>query len=91
MRGLQEMLHRVLLSSGIFHHNSSQSLWILNVHRLHVTVQLLLGTFLVISFPRYPHAQSVWHTFDARLPNLLIELRVEADVFSSLGVRQACQ
>ena len=78
-------LHLVLTTSSIFHHNGSQSLRILHVHRLHVTVQLLFRTFLIISLSRYPHTQSVWHTFDTRLPNFFVELRVEADVLGTLA------
>lgn len=79
------ILHPLLTTSSIFYHNSSQSLRILHVHRLHVTVQLLFRTFLVISLPRYPHAQSVWHTFDTRLPDFFVELRVKADVLRTLA------
>ena len=75
-----------LINSSIFHHDSSQSLRILYVHRLHVAVQLLFCTLLVVPFPRYPYAQSVWHTFNTRLPDLFIELRVKADIFSSLAL-----
>lgn len=83
---MRKILHLVPTTSSIFHHNSSQSLWILHVHRLHVTVQLLFRTFLVISLSRYPHAQSVWHAFDTCLPDFLVELGVKADVLRTLAL-----
>ena len=80
------MLFVVLTTSSILYHNSGQSLRVFNIHRLHVAVQLLFRTFLVISLSRYPHAQSVRYTFDTCLPDLLVELRVQADVFGSLAL-----
>lgn len=86
MHSLRKMLHLVLMTSSIFHHNSGQTLRVLHVHGLHVAIQLLFRTLLVISLSRYPYAQSVWHTFDTRLPDFFVELRVKADVFGSLAL-----
>ena len=69
---------------SILHHGSRQSLRARHVHRLHVAVQLLLCAFLVISLPRDSNAQSVGHAFDTGLPDFLVQLGVEADVFGSL-------
>ena len=82
----RKMLHVALTASSIFYHYSRQSLRILHVHCLHIAVQLLFRTLLIISLSRYPHAQSVWHTLDTRLPDFLVELRVKADVFGSLAL-----
>lgn len=70
----------------ILHNDSLQplTLLLLNVHRLHITVQLLLRALLVVTFPRDTHAQSVGDAFDAGFPDLLVQLRVEADVFRAL-------
>ena len=48
-RNAQKMLH--ISQSSIFDYNSSQSLRILHIHRLHVAIQLLLCTLFVISLP----------------------------------------
>lgn len=86
MRPARRTVNLALTTLSIFHHNSSQSLRVLHVHRLDVAVQLLFRTFLVISLSRYPHAKSVWHTLNTRLPDFLIELRVKADVLGSLAL-----
>ena len=69
---------------SILHHSSGQSLRARHVHSLHVAVQLLLCTLLVVSLSRDANAQSVRHAFDAGFPNFLVELRVQTDVFGSL-------
>jgi hypothetical protein len=73
------MDHRLVL-----HSNSSQSLRAWYIHRLHITVQLLLGAFLVVSLSRDPHTQSIGYAFDAGFPDFLVQLRVETDVDGSL-------
>ena len=70
--------------SSIFHHHSSQPLRILDIHCLDIAVQLLLCTFLVVSLSRYPDTQSIRDTLNPGFPDFLVELRIEADVFSSL-------
>ena len=75
--------------SRVLHNNSLQPLGlaILDIHRLHVTVQLLLGTLLVVALPRDADAQSEGDAFDAAFPDALVELRVEAHVVGAHGER----
>ena len=61
-----------------------QTLCDLDIHRLHVAVQLLLCALLVVALARDAHAQPVRHALDACLPDLLVELRVETDVLGAL-------
>lgn len=61
-----------------------EALGVVDVHRLHVAVQLLLGALLVVTLPGNPHAESVGNALDAALPDLLVELGVEADVRGTL-------
>jgi hypothetical protein len=76
--------HCSVSADSVFHHRSGQSLRARHIDRLYIAVQLLLGTFLVISFPRDPDTQAVWDTFDTGFPNFLVELWVKAHVFRSL-------
>lgn len=62
-----------------------QTLGILDRNGLDVAVQLLLGTILIVTLTRDAHAESVWHALDTLLPDLLVELRVEADVSGALS------
>lgn len=61
-----------------------QTLGVLDIDSLHEAEQLLLGTLLVITLSRDTHTQSVWHTLNTLLPDLLIELWIEADVPGTL-------
>lgn len=61
-----------------------EALGVVDVHRLHVAVQLLLGALLVVSLPGDSHAESVGNALDAAFPDLLVELGVEADVRGTL-------
>lgn len=61
-----------------------EALGILNIDGLHVTVELLLGTLLVISFPRDSHPKPVWDALDTALPYLLVQLGVESDIGGTL-------
>merc|ERR1711981_916827 len=47
---------------------------------LNVGVQLLLCALLIITLSRNADTQSVWNALDALLPDLLVELWVEANV-----------
>ena len=62
-------------------------LLLLDIDSLDVAVQLLLGALLVVPLPANAHAQSEGNAFDATLPNLLVQLRVETDVACSLPER----
>lgn len=58
---------------------------ILHIHRLHITIQLLLGAFLVVSLPADPHPQTIRHPLDPGLPDALVELRVQTHVRRAHG------
>jgi hypothetical protein len=62
-------------------------LLLLDIDSLDVAVQLLLGALLVVSLSADAHTQSEGDAFDAALPDLLIQLRVETDVAGSLPER----
>ena len=62
-------------------------LLLLDIDSLDVAVQLLLGALLVVSLSADAHTQSEWNAFDAALPDLLVQLRVETDVACSLPER----
>jgi len=61
-----------------------ETLGVLDVDGLDVGVQLLLGTLLVVTLARYPDAKAERDTLDAGLPDLLVELGVQADVAGAL-------
>ena len=61
-----------------------EALDVLDVDSLDVAVQLLGGILRVIAFPGNADAESVWHTLDAPLPDLLVECRVDADILGAL-------
>jgi hypothetical protein len=71
--------------SRIFNYRRLQALGILHVDCLDIAVKLLLSALLVVALSGYPDTQSVWNSFDASLPHLLVELRVQANVGSTLG------
>lgn len=64
--------------------NRGEALGVLDVHGLDVAVQLLLGTLLVVSSSGNSHADSVVDTLDTLLPDLLVELRVDANIGGTL-------
>ena len=70
---------RLLVNRG-----REEALGVVDVHRLHVAVQLLLGALLVVSLPGDSHAESEGDALDAAFPDLLVELGVEADVGGAL-------
>lgn len=76
------------IPSRILHHNRRQPFRALHIHRLHVTVQLLLGALLVVPFPRNAHPQPERHALDAGFPDFFVELRVEADVAGALWIEE---
>jgi len=61
-----------------------ETLGVLDVDRLDVRVQLLLGTLLVVTLTGDADAQAERNALDAGLPHLLVELGVEADVAGAL-------
>lgn len=64
--------------------NRGEALGVLDVHSLNVAVKLLLGTLLVVSLSGNSHADSVVDTLDTLLPDLLVELGVDADIGGTL-------
>lgn len=61
-----------------------QALRVLDVDGLNVTVELLLGTLLIVSSSGDADAESEWNTLHTLLPNLLVELGVQADIGGAL-------
>ena len=61
-----------------------ETLGVLDVDGLHVAVQLLLGTLLVVSSSGNSHAEAVWDTLDTLLPDLLVQLGVQTDIGGTL-------
>lgn len=65
--------------------NRWETLGVLDVHGLNVAVELLLGALLVVTSARDADAESVWNTLDTLLPDLLVELGVNADIDGALS------
>lgn len=61
-----------------------QALGVLDVDGLNVAVELLLGALLVVSSSGDADAESEWNTLDTLLPNLLVQLGVQADIGGAL-------
>jgi hypothetical protein len=77
--------HTLQLSSPLYrlcvlHHRGLQTLGILDIHRLHIAVQLLFGTLLIVTLTRDADTEPEGNALDAGFPDLLVQLRVEADV-----------
>lgn len=62
-----------------------ETLRVLDVDSLDVAVELLLSTLLVVSSAGNADAQSVGNTLDTLLPDLLVQLGVDADISSTLN------
>lgn len=62
-----------------------EALGVGDVDGLDVGVKLLLGVLLVITLTGDADAEAVRHTLDAALPDLLVQLGVEADVGGTLA------
>lgn len=65
--------------------NRRETLGVLDVHGLNVAVELLLGALLIVTSARDADAESVWNTLDTLLPDLLVELGVDADIGGALS------
>jgi len=52
------------------------ALLLLDIHSLHVAVQLLLRALLVVTFPRDADTESVGDALDAGFPDFLVQLWV---------------
>ena len=73
------------ISLSVLNNGGLETLGVLDVDGLDVGVKLLLGTLLVVTLTRDAHTKAERHTLDARLPNLLVELGVEADILGTLS------
>lgn len=73
------MLHLSVLDDG-----GLETLGVLDVDGLDVGVELLLGALLVVTLAGDAHAQAERDALDAGLPDLLVQLGVEADVLGAL-------
>jgi hypothetical protein len=62
-----------------------ETLGVLDVDGLDVGVKLLLGALLVVTLTRDADTEAEGDTLDAGLPDLLVQLGVEADVGGALG------
>jgi hypothetical protein len=65
--------------------NGHQALGVLDVDGLDVAVELLLGVLLVVASSADAHTDSVGDTLDTLLPDLLVQLGVDADISSLLS------
>lgn len=70
--------------SLLLNHNGVEALGVLDVDSLDEAVQLLLGVLLVVSSPGNADADSVGNALDTRLPHLLVQSRVQADISGAL-------
>jgi len=61
-----------------------QSLRTLNIDSLDVRVELLDCALFIISLSRDADTKSVWNTLDTGFPDLLVQLRIEADIGGTL-------
>jgi hypothetical protein len=73
------MIHLSVLNDG-----GLETLGVGDVDGLDVGVKLLLGVLLVVTLTRDADAKAEWDTLDAALPDLLVQLGVEADVGGTL-------
>jgi hypothetical protein len=69
---------------SILNKSSLKTLCALNVDSLDVAVELLLGTLLVVTLSGDANAKSVWNALDTSLPDLLVQLRVNANIGGAL-------
>lgn len=65
--------------------NGRETLGVLDVDGLYVAVELLLGALLVVTSPGDADANSVWDALDTLLPDLLVQLGVDADIGGALN------
>jgi hypothetical protein len=71
---------RVLNDLGV------QTLGVLDVDGLDVRVQLLLGALLVVTLAADADTEAERNALDTGFPDLLVQLRVEADILGALHV-----
>ena len=75
-----------LIHLCVFNNGGGQALGVLDIDGLDVAIKLLLGTLLIVTLTGDTNTESEWYTFDAGFPDLLVELRVNADVLGALYI-----
>lgn len=79
-----ERLSLILNKSGL------ETLGALNVDGLDVRVELLGGSLLVVTLTGDADAKSEWASLDTGLPDLLVQLWVDADISGTLDCALVC-
>jgi hypothetical protein len=69
---------------GVLDDGGLETLGVLDIDGLDVRVKLLLGALLIVTLARDADAETEGNTLDTALPDLLVELGVDADVASAL-------
>lgn len=69
---------------GVLDDSGLETLRVLDVHGLDVGVKLLLSALLVVTLTGDADTKTERNTLDAGFPDLLVQLRVEADVVGAL-------
>lgn len=77
-------LHCEMMRLSVLDNGGLETLGVLDVDGLDVGVELLLGVLLVVTLTGDANAEAERNTLDAALPDLLVELGVEADVTGTL-------
>jgi len=75
---------RAMQCKLLFDNGSMQAFGILDVDTLHIAVEFLLGTFLVVTLAGDADSDSERDSSNTRFPDLLVQLRVETDVLGAL-------
>lgn len=70
----------------LFNDGSLQTLGVLDVDGLDVAVELLGCALLIVSLSGDAYADAERDTLDSRLPDLLVQLRVDTDILGTLEV-----
>ena len=73
------LIHLCVLNNG-----GGQALGVLDIDGLDVAVELLLGTLLVVTFPRDADPDAVCDALNTLLPHLLVQLGIQPDVGRAL-------
>ena len=68
----------------LFNNHRGEALGVLHIDGLNVAVQLLLGVLLVVSSSGNADTESERNALDTLLPDLLVELGVQADIGGAL-------
>lgn len=86
------MIHYEKSYLSILNNGGVETLGVLDVDGLNITVQLLLGALLVVTLAADTNSETEGNTLDTGFPHFLVQLRVEADVFGALHTKKImCQ